>query len=44
MIGDWVRYSPKSISQNNTYGGIYRVEGISQDTLTLGAKSYRFEA
>ena len=44
IIGDWVRYSPKSISLNNNYGGSYRVEGISQDTITLGAKNYRFVA
>ena len=42
MIGDWVRYSPKSISLNNNYGGLYRAEGISQDTISLGAKNYRF--
>ena len=42
MIGDWLRYSPKSISLNNNYGGPYRVEGISQDTISLGAKNYRF--
>ena len=42
MIGDWLRYSPKSISLNNNYGGQYRVEGVSQDTISLGAKNYRF--
>ena len=42
MIGDWLRYSPKSISLNNNYGGPYRVEGVSQDTISLGAKNYRF--
>ena len=42
MIGDWLRYSPKSISLNNNYGGPYRVEGVSQDTISLGTKNYRF--
>ena len=42
MIGDWLRYSPKSISMNNNYGGLYRAEGVSQDTISLGAKNYRF--
>ena len=42
MIGDWIRYSPKSISLNNNYGGLYRAEGVSQDTISLGAKNYRF--
>ena len=42
MIGDWLRYSPKSISLNNNYGGLYRAEGVSQDTISLGAKNYRF--
>ena len=41
MIGDWIRYSPKSISLNN-YGGLYRAEGVSQDTISLDAKNYRF--
>ena len=42
MVGDWLRYSPKSISLNNNYGGLYRAEGVSQDTISLGAKNYRF--
>ena len=42
MIGDWIRYSPKSISLNNNYGGLYRAEGVSQDTISLGTKNYRF--
>ena len=41
MIGDWLRYSPKSISMNNNYGGLYRAEGVSQDTISLGAKNFR---
>lgn len=41
MIRDWVRYSPESISMNKNYGGLYRVESVSQNTISLGAKNYQ---